>query len=177
MKILITQTGTNPVQFYKEVTVQFLGLKKAIQVLGVSTRDHMRDIISTQKHRPLGSKNRLENAINYYISEDGWGVGIGDLQELSFSAPYWYLINYGGMSALASRGGSIYGSFDGINPPLGQFVGTGVGRGYFFTGIPAMDGRIYKMTPKNPVWAMNYIEQTINWLATIWRIHLSGATM
>jgi hypothetical protein len=62
------------------------------------------------------------------------------------------------------------GNFEG-NPPDPTQKGTGIGRESFVMGqIP-----LYPMKPKSPIWAMNYIEKTINWASSIFRIHMVGA--
>ena len=172
MQITVTQYGTPPLVFAKKVELQFVTLKNAMVNLGKETTDHMRMVISTQKHRRAGSEGNLEKNINFTIEDrpNKYVVGVGSLTELNLSAPYWYIINYGGMSTIAARGITLYGNFEG-SAPEGRFAGTGVGRQSFSQNLPA-----YPMTPKYPIWAMNYLEQTANWLATIWRVHMSGVT-
>ena len=172
MKFYVTEHGTPPFQFVKIITLKFIDLKKTMGVLGRSTRNYMREIIETQKHRKSGSSGRLEKAINYYIepTPNYYTVGIGLIEELNYSAPYWYLVNYGGMSTIAARGGTLYGNFDGINPPLKEFAGTGVGHGYFYEGRNPS----FPMKPKNPVWAMSYIQRTTSWVNVIYKIHFYG---
>lgn len=175
MRVSIERFGADPVKVTKNLITQFISMDNAMVKLGDETRDYMRNVISTTKHRKLGSRDNLENHINVYTEDGGRVVGIGSRAELDHFAPYWFIVNYGGMTTLAARGGGLYGSFDGVNPPLAQFAGTGVGHGSFFEGTPAADGKIYKMSPRNPIWAMNYIEKTVNWLSTVGRVHLNGA--
>ena len=175
MRIKITEVGTPPLVVVRDIQFRFIKLKQGIQVLGETARDKMRNIISTEKHRKKESQGNLESAINTYPSADGWSVGVGDLEELNYLAPYWYLCNYGGMSAIAARGGTIYGQFEG-SPPQGRYAGTGVGRQYFYQNSFTAEGEMFHMKPKNPVWAMNYIEKTTSWLVTIWKVHFFNYT-
>lgn len=175
MQISITQTGTPPLTFQKNIRFQFVSVQEGMVVLAEQTRDHMRDIIRHRERgvslRPPGSGN-LEKAINVYVEEspDVFTVGIGSIPELNNRAPYWYLINYGGMSTIAARGMTLYGNFNG-SPPDSSLAGTGVGNQTFNQSLPA-----YPMTPKSPIAGKHYIELTANWLATVWRVYFSGKT-
>lgn len=169
MNITVTTFGTTPDKFEKIVETQFINIEEGLKVLGVETRDQMRQIISSSKHRPLGSDNNLENTIDVHF-EAGNVVGIGKVSDLNVRAPYWYIVNYGGWAA--PPGTKVLGHFGQQSQPNPAFAGTGVGRESFtLDSFPT-----YLMTIRNPIWAMNYIEKTKSWLQTKIRVHQSGWT-
>ena len=172
VSIRIDRTGMTPEALEKLIQFQFISVKDGLQLLGKETRDVMRNIIKTTKHRPAGSRDRLENAIEFYVEDTGtqFVVGVGSKEFLSRTAPYWYIVNYGGMGSEAANGLTLMGNFEGT-PPLSQYRGTGVGRQSFF---PTSQGG-NPMSPKSPIWAMNYIEKTANYVTSIFRVHFSGA--
>ena len=176
LKLTVTRVGTLPLTFETIVQNKFITAKNASVAIGAKTRDMMRHKITESLVRD-GSTGNLANSINFFVEPDGT-VGVGSIEELNFRAPYWYLMNFGGFAAIAARRITLFGSFSGVttgNPiPSGKFAGTtpvggGIVKDRFFPGIFN-----YPMAPKFPVAPKNYIEKTVSWLATVWRIHYSG---
>lgn len=172
MEVQVTQIGTPPLVFHKNILLKFITMKNGLKNLGQATRDRMRQTIETEKHRKAGSKGTLEKAINYYVDDlpNNYTVGIGLVSELNVKAPYWYIVNYGGWAL--PPGTEIWGHFGEYGVPDPAKAGTGVGRESFTIGTFPL----YKMTVRHPIWAMNYIEKTANWLATVVKIHFYGWT-
>ncbi len=167
----ITKFGTPPLTFLKKVETLFLETNRAAIDIGNETKDKMRSIIKSNIRRKSGSTGNLEKSINVAV-ERGLGefiVGVGIIQEMDINAPYWYLINFGGLSTAAKQNRVLYGNWEGgdSDPAL---RGTGVGTQSFFPGRQPS----FPMTPRSPIAAMNYIEKTVNWANTIWRVHYSG---
>ena len=122
--------------------------------LAVLLRDNMRNIISTEKTRDYSS-NRLEHYINFetnYGSSLDTFVGVGNIDVLDKNAPYWAIINWGGMVPPKAR--KVVGSFGNGNPPNPSLAGTGVGTEAFYR-----DGQ-FLMIVRNPIKAFNYIERS-----------------
>lgn len=175
MKITVQRFG-DPLKIERDILTQFIALKDATKTLGEATRDHMRHVIKTTKHRPAGSRGNLEKSIDFYVEDlpNNYTVGVGLRSHMDQVAPYWYIVNFGGFTTVSARGETIWGNFEGYAPRITS-AGTGVGTESFFkTGFGG--GESFPMTPKNPIWAMNYIEKTSSWLSTVHRVHYSGKT-
>ncbi len=167
IRISVVQRGTTPLQFEKEIKMQFINVNKGMGILALSTADHMRRIISTSKRRS-GSQNRLENSITVEpIGKNGFGIG--NIMFMDRLAPYWFLINYGGFSAPALRGMTVPGFFGAGDPPMSGYKGTGVGHQKF-----TYARNTFMMKPESPIMAMNYIEKTKHYLSSVIRVHFSG---
>lgn len=168
LSLEIIRSGVLPERIIQEVKTYFTSVNNAIEQLAYATRDHMREVIRIKTYR-TGSTGNLANRINAYPTLDGWGIG--DKTELDYFAPYWYLMNYGGMSTVAARGQTLYGNFDGTSPDS-KLAGSNPGAGpqhFSKGGFP-----LYPMKPKFPVMPKNYIEDTANWLSTVFQISFSG---
>jgi len=160
----ITRYGTPPLAFQKKIQVMFRTAEQASIDLGNKSRDHMRTVITTNIKRKAGSTGNLAKSIDTVVEAGGKVVGVGYIPEMDQIAPYWYLVNYGGMNAAARQGRTLMGNFEGSTPSS-----KNDGTQSFFQTAP-----FYPMTPKKPVVAMNYISKTASWVSTIWRIHYSG---
>jgi len=109
----------------------FFRLKKMEEVsistmrqMASDTQMMMRQTIGAFKTRQ-GSASNLEHAINTYTQpmQDGIVIGVGSLNELNNIAPYWALINWGGMVSPLAR--TVPGAFEpGNRPPLPGYAGT-----------------------------------------------------
>jgi hypothetical protein len=165
--VTVNRVGTTPPQFQKNIEFLFISVRDGLETIAMETRNHMRQIIKDKTWR-TGSTGNLINHINAYPIPDGWGVG--SIDELNHFAPYWYLMNYGGMSVAAARGITLYGNFDGQRPES-RFTGSnpGAGPARFYETNPK-----WPMKPQMPVTGKNYIEMTANWSSTIFRVHFSG---
>jgi len=117
--------------------------------------------INANSHRE-GRTGNLANSIKLYrepstkLGEVTWGIGL--ISEMSKLAPYWYLINFGGLTTIAKEGRGVGGSFGGDAPDSAK-RGTDIGTQTFTQGKD-----MFFMFPKNPIKPMNYIEFSRNLL-------------
>ncbi len=180
MKVTVTVTGTTPEQFEKIVKTQFITIVNGIEKLGIDTRNYMRNTIKVSKHRKGGNDNLEKNIESIRISSGlGTGiidhsVGVGYIPLLNEKAPYWRLINYGGMIGMNERW--VRGFFGNGLPPDPSLRGTGVGTDYFYTVPKGANYNSYVMKVSSPIAPMNYIEKTKSWLQSVIRVHFSGWT-
>lgn len=127
---------------------------------------YMRSVIRTQKHR-AGSSGNLEKSIKSHatIGSESVAIGIGLISLLDSKAPYWYLINYGGMVSPEAR--RVPGVFNNADPPSAGLGGTGVGTEEF-TYKPQSErsgsDTFFLMNVGSPIAPMNYIQKTAQWL-------------
>jgi len=152
-------------------------LENELVQLGNFTKSQMGLVIKQNKKRP-GSDNVLEGAIKVYKepTDTGVKIGIGKTDELNTLAPYWYFINYGisqnGM-VIPARGKFVPGYFGDHNPPeagyagLSSMMGGSIGEQFHY--VKGGQGN-YFMQPKNPISPMNYIEKTVAWVNSIYKI-------
>ena len=132
--------------------------------LGQEMLDYIHKLISDKSHRD-GKTGRLNNSIKLYptvgMAEVGWGIG--KMSEMSSLAPYWYLLNFGGMSWAGLTGQAVPGKFDG-HPPDPNMSGTGVGSEHFdyipYTRMAHGKEELSFMHVKNPIKPMNYIQES-----------------
>ena len=91
-------------------------------------------------------------------------IGVGKIFELDRIAPYWALINWGGMVSPKAR--IVPGAFQpGDRPPNSSYAGTRMGREQFQY---RSSGGKFVMHVRNPIAPMHYIEKTVGWLRTVW---------
>lgn len=149
-----------PIFNAKEIVDEFIGkhwieVETEITLLGEEILSYMQQFITSRIHRD-GSTGNLVKSINieYWANKGvespfaGWGIG--KMSDMDKEAPYWYLINYGGMSFVANFGMGIGGSFNGEAPDPMK-AGSGVGTQRFGAGN-------FVMFPKSPILPMGYIE-------------------
>jgi hypothetical protein len=140
----------------------WIDFQTAVDELSENMLAYMQTYITSHINRE-GSTGNLVRSIKRYKEWNTPGpepsifVGIGLISEMNELAPYWALLNYGGMSFAAHFGQGVGGHFNG-NPPDSNKAGTGVGKERF-TWAPYTDGS-FVMFPKNPINAINYIENT-----------------
>jgi hypothetical protein len=119
---------------------------------------YIQGFINSNSHRE-GQTGNLARSIKLYrgtfkeLGEISWGIGL--ISEMNQLAPYWYLINFGGLTTIAKEGRGVGGYFDGEEPPDKSKRGTNVGTDKF---IQARNN--FFMFPKSPIRPMNYIENT-----------------
>jgi len=176
----VKRYGMLPEQLAQKVEMQFISVKDGLQVLAIQVRDTMRQNVINSIIRD-GSTGNLVRAIEYYIEDNVGGgrtVGIGSIPELNYMAPYWYLVNYGGLSSIAARGESLYGYFGTMiahGRPNASMRGVNVSGAKIATEkFTPMGQGGYRMTPTAPIAPKNYIEKTSNWLMGVIRIHYNG---
>lgn len=121
--------------------------------IGPLTAQYMRNYIQEHQKRDKGDNNLSNHMVSVPLYGFGFaksGFGIGNISELNIEAPYWHLINYGGMHPMAKMGKGVYGEFtDG--PARGKTDETA-------RFIQGSSGPI--MFPLNPIMPMNYIDAT-----------------
>ena len=73
--------------------------QEKIRILGHHTADKMREVIEDSRKNPARPGNKLENSIlaETLNTTGGIEVGIGRISKLVAEAPYWELINDGGV--------------------------------------------------------------------------------
>ena len=163
MQITVTQIGRTPSSFLKVVEEKFLSVQEANRFLGGGTRDRMKEIIKGNTKRP-GSVGTLAESIKAYEINANT-VGVGKVSELPI---YWAAQNFGSGHLVGKR---VVGHFSPGNP----FPDSGSFRAgrliHHSTGIePFIPIDISK-----PIPPMNYIQKTVNWLNTVWRIEMNKA--
>jgi len=150
----------NTREIYNEwIGKSWLELEGTIAELGEYILSYMQQFITNRIHRD-GSTGNLVRSINIEYWSQGAketlageayaGWGIGKMSDMDKDAPYWYLINYGGMSFIAKFGLGVGGSFNGEAPDPMK-AGSGVGTQRFGSGN-------FVMFPKSPILPMGYIE-------------------
>jgi len=155
-KIVIKSKGLTPKQFQFKVDALIKTIDGSLPTMGSSTVDGMRGIIEQERKRgPSRSGNRLAKSINHYIEDMGIYklVGVGKIAEMDSKAPYWSIVNYGGIVP-----SSAVGFFGEGNPPDSSLIGKGTEP--FYTNKYG-----FFMQPKVPIRAMNFIESTVNKLS------------
>ena len=124
-----------------------------VHELGNQILSYMQQFITSRIKRD-GSTGNLVRSINLepFVGMASVGWGIGKISEMDKLAPYWYLINYGGMSFIAQFGLGTGGSFGGEAPDPMK-AGTGVGKQRFGSGN-------FVMFPKSPIAPMHFVESS-----------------
>lgn len=113
----------------------------------------MRENIKASIQRP-GSTGQLERAIFAQPLDStvrGWGVG--DIDYLNRTVPYWYWINFGVAQSGRRTPPATAGSFSPGNPVPDQSS--------FRAGRWSADGSHF-IIPKRPIQPHNYIQRTLN---------------
>lgn len=181
--IYVTITGTLPKNMLQMMRNVYLRCKKGMEDTAYDARHYMVSIIEHAKKRD-GSTGRLENAI-LVEKIDSYSYGVGNIPFMSQPdvAPYWGLLNAGGMVPPKAR--KVGGYFGENRPPLSQYAGTGGGTEHWtymprdqksYSGGGLFGGRKFLMIVENPIAPMNYIEQTTNWLRNIMSLRISSWT-
>jgi len=175
MGIKVVKVGGGVDEWIQDIQFKFINIMEGTALLSDETRDNMRMTIQTNKHRE-GSANRLEKSINSYKESDT-AYGVGLITEMDTYAPYWKLINWGGF--VSERARRVPGYFGNNEAPAFGYKGTGIGWQHFqYTPNEASADRggTFLMKVDNPIMAMNYIEKTIMWLDTVWKVHFYNWT-
>ena len=169
-----------PKQFIRKVENQFISSKGAARELGNIAQERMRANIKESLQRD-GSTGALSDSIKVHIEDVGKVriVGVGKIAEMNTMAPYWYIVNYGGLGGAAKHGKTIrgyYGTMIAHGQPRADLRGANIAGGKGATeAFHSLASGGYRMTPKAPIWPHNYIEKTANWASTVYRIHYAGA--
>ena len=160
--IEITIIGTTPKKLAELITMKSITTREGVAATAEETRKMMVDIIGLGyqgKGKRDGSHGKLESNIQVeMVTQDDYGVG--NISKMSAEAPYWMLLNNGGMVSPGAR--KVPGYFGNDNAPSSSFAGTGVGKDQFM-----YSWFTHMMMVKNPIGAVNYIEKTKDWLKTV----------
>lgn len=162
------KTELTPKFIVKEIYDDWIGrdwfaFQLAVFELGEQTLDFIHEFITQHSKRAEKSGNLVKSIKLYSIhgmAEVSWGIG--KMSEMTSSAPYWYLINFGGMSWAGLTGKPVPGLFDGDSRPDRNMSGSGVGTERFhyqsyYNNTHGKDEKSF-MTVKSPINPMNYIE-------------------
>lgn len=84
------------------------------------------------------------------------GYGVGNVETLNQKAPWWVWINFGRAGTGRTTPPSDIGSFTGMAAPS-----SGAKGGVWLHGKHAQGGNPYRMTPRKPIKAHNYIEKSL----------------
>lgn len=127
---------------------------------------HLRTYINahTHKSRPaVYDKNRLANAFKgskASIRGKTVSVTLGNLTEIRRKHPYWLILNDGGFTPPTT-----IGYFGNVERP----IPGGRGQSFRYTGLKSghksrmLHQRGFKMVPKKPITAINYIQDIQNY--------------
>lgn len=134
---------------------------KHLQKAGQLTVNTMKSQISASIRRP-GSTGNLENAI-FAETISALSIGIGNIDYLNATVPYWYWINYG----IAQTGRRVPPGTDENSRIRGSFSpGEAKPNDNSFRAGRFVKGG-FPMNPKKPIDAHNYIERTVVHLSEI----------
>lgn len=156
------KTITNPKFDTKEIydsiiQKEWIRLQNLVLELGEHLLEYIQTYINSRTHRD-GKTGKLANAMKLDVQagagEAGISWGIGHIPTLNVEVSYWYLLNFGGLTAIAKQGRGVGGSFNGEAPSPTK-TGTGVGTQRF-----TQENNSFFMIPKSPIRPMNYIEAT-----------------
>lgn len=144
-----------------EDTLNFLSVTLPSQIEAAmifaaeSAKQQMQATIKAKTRRE-GATGRLRNSLGIKVikSRREIEVGVGYIPDLMTIAPYWYLVNYGGLVNPKAR--RVPGVFDLDTPPMSEFKGSGVGSGQF---TYVRNGPVrFLMNVTSPILPMYYIE-------------------
>jgi hypothetical protein len=151
----------NTSQIYAEIIQKtWFRFQELALELGEHLVEYMQGYINARSHRQ-GATGNLANAMKLDVQagagEAGVSWGIGHIPTLDKEAPYWRLLNFGGLTWAARTGTGVPGFFGAGNPPDKAQRGTRKGseRFNYNTG----EGH-FVMKVTNPIKGINYIEAT-----------------
>lgn len=147
--IVIKENGVSDRDYLMELTKAIESLDGFLAQSGEVAQSAMQNHIKKTKKR-TPSKNTLENSIKIYKRKKSgslYVVGVGKFSYLDAHAPYWRVLDKGGVVPPKK-----VGFFGGSNPPMSRYRGTGVGTERFTEDLNG-----FVMTPKNPIPAFKYI--------------------
>lgn len=130
---------------------------KEFKKLGEETAEYMKSTINSSKVRPQADEpTDLENNIKVEHGQNSWGVG--NIEELDKTAPYWRAVNFGSSHMVGKH--LPTGVFDPGEPaPNKEWFRRGrwkKGQDY--------NGEQYRPIVTQPILPMNYIERTVVWV-------------
>ncbi len=132
-------------------------IDKVAKELASYTSATVREVINSKIRRP-GSTGKLAHTTNWDVEKLPDGYGVGNIDKLNQTAPYWFWLNYG----VAQTGRKYPPSYAENNRIVGHFepgtkrpTASAYQQGRFTRGKPH-----YRLYPKRPMPAYNYITET-----------------
>lgn len=157
-KVTFTPKFDSKIIYYESIVKPSAWLSSLFYELGDTIFAYMQEYISSRIRRE-GKTGNLANSIKlYHFPSKELGVtewGIGFIPEMSAQAPYWALINFGGLTPIAREGRGVSGYFGLGDAPDPTKRGTGVGTQRF-----TQARNKFFMRPTSPIKPMNYIESS-----------------
>lgn len=169
LRIKMLSQGEDLASFSSRMTKEnWFELQEDLYNLGQETHKFMQQTIVNNIKRP-GSTGNLVRNIEFHFFSAGYTCGfwIGDIDNLNTNAPYWRWLNYGVAGTgrripPGSNEGAIGHFAPGIpEPTQGDFRG---GRWQQAKRSPTLG--LFRIYPKKPIEAINYIESSIFILET-----------
>lgn len=165
---LTVLSGITPQQFNSKIKLFIAQVDVEIGNIAFDTKFRFHDVISSHRRRgPSRSGNRMAKSIK--VHEKDLGIikiaGVGDTNVMNAEAPYWKVVNYGGIVPPAA-----VGWFGDGNPPDSSMAGQGREPWHNVQGAlggSSFGGGVW-MKPKNPIRPMNFIQTTINMTINRW---------
>jgi len=170
IKSKITAKGTTPEMMIRKVLVMGKQISILMDQFGDKTVKKFYDVIEKGRRRgPSRSGNRMTKSIKKYtggLTGTTFWVGIGKVAEMDSLAPYWRVVNYGGIIPSPS-----VGYFGDHHPPDPSLTGQGyepwteAENEFFFSR--------WLMIPKSQIRPMNFVEATQFWVSRNWKRYWS----
>jgi hypothetical protein len=156
-KIEMVKAYIDPMEdIMKETSFFSTDLLEQLNLVGKEAEDKMIQLITDGKKRPQnGEPTSLEDHIKTtYFQDEEQGWGLGDIEELNKFAEYWAAVNWGSAHMVGRRVPN--GSFA-PNEPQPDIS--------FFRQDRWVTGEgNHSFVVLNPIPALNYIENTVDWL-------------
>ncbi len=164
LRVEIQTFGLTPKQFVLK-TISFINaITIEMNGLGENTVKAMKKVIKQERKRgPSRSGNRLANSIKGYSANLTLAsmYGVGKVSHMNAVAPYWKVVNYGGIVPPMT-----YGSFGTGSPPDSALTGKGSEPWNEVTGGTAIYH--FRMKPTTEIRPMHFIQITNSNIASRW---------
>ncbi len=164
VRVNIIQRGKPIADIERDITTSWFEMQGDIAELGERTSEKMKENIRNKIKRPYGSPGRLEVAINsdLFVNMGGQapfvGFGVGNIDLLEHTVPYYKAINYGSNHILNLPGsGKVPVGYFSPGEPKPISFGSGS------RWVPDSSKGNYSFIPKHPIQPINYIENTEHW--------------
>jgi len=153
--IQIQSYGLDPISFAQKLQSVWFEFQSEAYDLINRTREYMISYVNSHKVRPK-SGNKLEDSIQVEIinTTGGLEMGIGNIDKIQQIAPYWRILNFGGVSNT------------GHYVPLGVFIPgePKPSKQAFRQGQWAVGAGKFTFIAKRPIQGIHYIEESSNFL-------------
>jgi len=135
--------------FSEEINKLVEKVENEITMFGYNVAATMRTTIAASTKRKPSSGNLAKNIT---AEKTQTGIGIGSILKLDSNAPYWKIVNDGGVIPPKT-----WGYFPGYTGPVTGHTGD-----ERWTTTGSM--KDWYIDPQKPITPMYYIEQTVNWI-------------